>query len=412
MATARDASQDKSRLNAVLTTDFCPWANRFVYWLKEPVGWFVLATVASIIVGRHIGPVGWMLAGALTFMIAVGMAWPWIAVRVVTCSMNPAVDHVHEGDTCDLILTARNRLMFPVWGLAVEGYLDRSSEDAEAVTRPTAALASVPGWSVSDYRFSIQPELRGRYPDGHAKLTCSFPFGIWTAKIPLEDIAPVTVWPRVYRVDGQPEFDGQQATEKGDGRRAGQTGDYVGVREYRRGDRLQQVNWIATAKADRLIVTERGVAPTPAMSLIVDVSSASKRGILSDRIRVAASVLSNLHAARIPTRLLMGGRCISMGTGHDGYARCMDALALVPMDGEPESSMCLPAHGEPSISITSNQNGNPIVYTSITSTHEIRRTAKVECEHGIEHRVLDRSNDLSAQLWALWTEARDVARSA
>lgn len=412
MAIVHDVPTEKSRIASVLTTDFCPWANRFVYWLKEPVGWFVLATAVSVLIGRHIGPVGWMLAGALTFMIAIGMAWPWIAVRVVACSMKPAVDHVHEGDACDLILTARNRLALPVWGLAVEGFLDRSSEDADAVTRPTAAIASVPGWSASDYRFSIQPELRGRYPDGHAELTCSFPFGIWTAKKPLEDIAPVTVWPKVHRIEGQPEFDGQQATEKGDGRRAGQTGDYVGVREYRRGDRLQQVNWVATAKADRLIVTERGVAPTPVMSLIVDVRPAAKRGHLSDRIRVAASVLANLNAARIPTRLLIGGRCISMGTGYDSYARCMDAFALVPIDGEADSSMCLPAHGEPSISITSNPYGDPMVFTSITATHEFRRMAMPESEHGVEHRVLSRSSNLAGQLWALWSEARDVARSA
>ncbi|MEM6471796.1 MAG: DUF58 domain-containing protein, partial [Planctomycetota bacterium] len=51
MADVHDAPSGKSRVNSFFTTDFCPWANRFVYWLKEPVGWFVIATAISVLVG-------------------------------------------------------------------------------------------------------------------------------------------------------------------------------------------------------------------------------------------------------------------------------------------------------------------------------------------------------------------------
>ena len=47
MDTFHDLRKGKSWVARFLTTDFCPSANRFVYWLKEPVGWFVLAASVS-----------------------------------------------------------------------------------------------------------------------------------------------------------------------------------------------------------------------------------------------------------------------------------------------------------------------------------------------------------------------------
>ena len=36
--------------------DFCPWANRYVYWLREPIGWFVIGAsiFASNVGSEHI----------------------------------------------------------------------------------------------------------------------------------------------------------------------------------------------------------------------------------------------------------------------------------------------------------------------------------------------------------------------
>lgn len=60
MAISHDPPQKIGWLPRPLTTDFWPWANRFVYWLKEPVGWFVLATAVSIMImiGLYLAPIG------------------------------------------------------------------------------------------------------------------------------------------------------------------------------------------------------------------------------------------------------------------------------------------------------------------------------------------------------------------
>ena len=406
MAVSQEVPKNATSLvSRLLTTDFCPWANRFVYWLKEPVGWFVLATLISVLIGMYFAPIGWTLAAALVGMISVGMVWPWVAVRAVTCSLYPEVDQVHEDDDCFLKLSIRNRLPLPVWGLAVEGFLDRTVEESDSEsaseTIPTVALAFVRGLSISTYRFSINPSLRGRYPDEVPTLTCSFPFGIWTARRRFSDIKPITVWPKVFPISGETAMAGRRRAEHGEGNRPGRTGDFIGVREYRQGDSAKQVNWVATARSGSLIVTQRSGPECPIVDVLVDVAAGQSRAQIADRIRVAASILASLHVASIPLRLRIGSRSIAPRLGRDGFAQLMDALADVPLDGDSEVRLPNANPAATSITITSDKLGNPLVSTN---NPMVNHRASTECDN----RVIDRRAGLASQLLEFWTEVRDA----
>lgn len=401
MAIVPEVPAGKSLAARLLTTDFCPGANRFVYWLKEPVGWFVLAIAFSVLIGLYVAPIGWTLAASLSAVIGVGMAWPAIAVRAVTCSLRPDQPHVHEEQACELHLAVRNRLPLPVWGLAVEGFLDRRSAGLDQRQVPTVALAFVRAWATSTYRFSVRPELRGRYPDGDAQLTCSFPFGIWTARQKLRAVSPVTVWPKVFPIAGQTAMSGRQAADHGEGHRSGRTGDFVGLREFRRGDCLRQVNWTATARSGDLIVTERSGPQCPSVEVIVDASRAAHRDPLADRIRVAASLLANLQSSGVPLRLCVAGACMPVRRGWEGYVQMMDALAAVPLDGWEDQPPPSPARAGVSISIASNPQGDVLVCAADPAAN--RRSGD---RHW--HRVIRREQALAPQLWSLWSEVRDA----
>ncbi len=58
MAIVHAAPDEQGWLSRLMTTDFFPWANRFVYWLKEPIGWFALATAISVMIGLYFSPIG------------------------------------------------------------------------------------------------------------------------------------------------------------------------------------------------------------------------------------------------------------------------------------------------------------------------------------------------------------------
>jgi len=339
MATASaGASVAKDRLTSVLVTDFCPWANRYVYWLKEPIGWFVMALGISVLVALHVSSVGWVLASVLGSVIVVGMIWPWVVVRAAQCQLRPAVAEIHEGQTCELVLAVRNRMPFPLWGLAIEGYLDRHGDDA----RPTIALACVPMISEAEYRLRVSPKLRGLYPIQPPKIACSMPFGLWTARQNLGACASLTVFPRISRVQDDPELTGGRMSETGEGNRVGQVGEMQGVREYRGGDRLRNVHWIHTARTGTLTVCERGAPQQQVVDVVLDVANETSgdpqrrdflREAFARRVRVAASLAIALHGHHVPIRIVIGNQVTAISGGNAGRRKLLTTLAEVPADG-------------------------------------------------------------------------------
>jgi len=334
VATVRELPTAAERLSGLLTNDFCPGFNRYVYWLKEPIGWFVLATLISVIVGLYVTPVGWTMAVALSAVMLVGVAWPFIAVRSAVCGLYPEVSAVHEGDACRLFFTVRNRLPVPIWGLAVEGYLDCD----EAADIPTVSLAWIPPLCTAEYPLAIQPQLRGHYPIVQPQVACGFPFGIWTARRALAASERLTVWPKVYPVAGICPLAGSSAAEDGDGQRPGGGGDPLGCRGYRQGDSPRHIHWAHSARTDTLIVTERGAPQRVSVDVIVDVAPAASIQRLGDaavrqqlawQMRVAASLISNLQVTHVPSRLWLGDQLVQYGATLQGRRKCFDAMAAV-----------------------------------------------------------------------------------
>lgn len=326
------------RWERVLTTDFCPGLNRHVYWLKEPIGWFAIALVCSVLIGKFVSPMGWVLASMIGGVIAAGVVWPWLAVRAADCSLAPVLGAIAEGDRCELKLLVRNRFPFPLWGLAVEGYLDREGDDAA----PTLALACVPMWSDAEYRIGVQPELRGRYPLVRPQIACSMPLGIWTARRAMRESLPLTVHPKVSRIADEPELTGVTAADAGDGQRPGQCGEPIGLREFRGGDRLRHVNWVQTARSGVMTVSERGGPQRQAVELVLDPSAPSTwhpddkprvREAIKRRVRVAASLAIGLHGRHVPLRVSIGQRTQPIPCGTSGRDRLLDLFTDVPADG-------------------------------------------------------------------------------
>lgn len=404
MAMAHDAQQEQRRIERVLTTDFCPWANRYVYWLKEPIGWFVTATCASVLVGLYANPIGWTIAGALACIILVGMAWPLIAVWACSCRLRPEVEAVHESESCRMIFSVRNRVPIPVWGLTVEGYLDCEGDEQ----LPVVALSHVPPICVADYAIAVQPTMRGHYPVDAPKIACSFPFGIWTARRALNSLEPLTVWPRVYRIAGVFPLTGKVNTDVGDGQRGGRSGDFVGVRGFRRGDSPRHINWAQTAKTDTLIVTERGGPQNVDVELSIDPSMGmgDSRQTLAIRMRVAASILCNILDAKIPVRVMIGRTRVRCVAGSRGRRQLLNALADVPVDGSSDSPSTALDCQHTRIQVRSEQLPSQQVahvIVQVTSPNGASRS------YGSSYRkTIHCDQRVEEQLMRLWQELGDV----
>ena len=331
-------SRIAQRVEQIGNRDFCPWANRYVYWLKEPVGWFVVALIASLLVGAFLSPLGWSVAAGLATVIALGLGFPWLATRCVRCQLRPVDWELKERQASYLSFTVVNYLPLPITGLRVEGYFSHLLAD-DAGGRPPAdsVLAIVPAFSRATYRLPLQPEYRGRYPLTKPHITCSFPFGIWTARRVVEDVSPVLVRPLHIPIVSDVERVGSKWADHGPGNRPSSHGDFQGVRDFRDGDSLKSIHWAQSARNERLVVCERGGPQQQTINIQLSTArslgtAACARENLAWRVRVAASVSELLCARHIPFRLWVDEQLVCLPPGPEGARRAREFLADIPLD--------------------------------------------------------------------------------
>ncbi len=328
------------RIVHLLSYDFCPWANRYIYWLKEPVGWFVLATLTSVLVGAFLSPLGWTVAAGLVAILVLGLGFPWLATRTVACEVRPVRGELHERETSQLELVVRNRLPLPIGGLQVEGYLSLPTTDQLSGSASIAAdigLARVPALSCATYRLQITPEYRGRYPAELPRLACAFPFGIWTARRKIDLVQAVTVWPLIIPIQSEFEVAGAQLAEVGCGQRATTQGDFLGVRRFQRGDSLKSIHWVQSAKLDSLVVCERGGPQQQPVEIRLSTSrglgtASAARENLAWRIRIAASFIDLFTSRHFPFRLFIDEQLQLNVDAASGGPRAWTLLSDVPLD--------------------------------------------------------------------------------
>jgi len=315
-----------TRMGSAMHHDFCPWANRYVYWLKRPIGWVVLAFAASLLLGIYVSRQAYIAAGIVAAVGAIGAVWPWVSMMGIRGELSWAPSRCEEGETIDTSLTISNRWPWPAWGLVVQAD-DAISSHIDAPGQPIS-LSKVPAWTRSRFRWDCQPASRGVYPKHQVRLTTAFPFGIWSSSRVLNVDEPLVVWPRNVRLTDVPENSGTQNYGNGGlTQRVGDDGDWMGVRPYREGDSLRQVHWAQTARRDNLVVFERQTRSRQSVSIALDVDAAS-RCSTDERdwmLRIMASLANHLLQHSWSVRFHLGDRWQTLHVG--SRVSFMDQLA-------------------------------------------------------------------------------------
>ncbi len=274
------------------------------------------------------------------------------AVRLAKCELVSQLHELNEDDAHEVQLRVRNGCMWPLWGLIIEGFVvspvdDRCLTDDE---QPSAdiALGVVPWLSHATYRLSIRPRLRGRYPLQKPQLTCAFPFGLWTARRPIENVTPLVVHPKQVKLAGMLEQPGRSSHLCGTGSRAGGQGDFLGLRDYRIGDSIRQIHWAHTARLDSLVVCERSAAEQSPWHIQLNTRSTqagslAARENLAWRVRMAASLCTLLHQQSVPFSLSIQDEHTwrvpsSRSSESHKLQQAIERLTDVPLDGSLDQS--------------------------------------------------------------------------
>lgn len=319
------------KASSALSTDFCPWANRYVYWLKNPFWVLMLAIGGSLACGIFITPFVFLLTGLLVFVTAAGVALPWIAVRGISCHVMFDVPRTQVGRPAIVRLKVQNRWPIPVWGLSlIKGFAhDESTDGNEGV-----ALARVPGRSAVEYSWSFVPCRRGVYPRDAAEVETGFPFGLYRAAKAVSVDGRLIVWPATVALDGMPDASqSQQTDDQYSDRRVGEFGDAMGTRLFRSGDSLRRVHWAQTARQQTLIVTERQAPAMSSVRVILDIWEGHHPPGFRDEtielsVGIAASICDSLHRQHCRVELIIGRTLMVAGDAASGFNRVMDTLAV------------------------------------------------------------------------------------
>jgi hypothetical protein len=295
-------------LAGALHHDFCPWANNYVYWLKRPIGWVALALGMSLLLGIYVSPQAFFASGAIAAVGIIGSLWPWLSTLGIRGELHWERARCEEQDSVETQLTIVNRWPWPVWGLVVE--VDDALSNDKDHSRTSISLRRVPALSKSCFRWDVRPVSRGVYPKQIPQLSTAFPFGIWSCRHRLDVVASLVVWPRMTKLTDVPPNSGNQRIGiGGTTERAGNDGDWIGVRSFRPGDTLRHVHWAQTARRDQLVVFEHQSLSKQTVSISFDTMAAS-RGSMQEAdcmVRILASIATHFMRHAWEVRIAMDG---------------------------------------------------------------------------------------------------------
>lgn len=290
---------------------------RNVYILPTRAGFMLAATLLVLLVGsiNYQLNLGYLLTFLLAGSAAVGMHVCHATLRGLTLAlMPPPPQFAGASATLSIVLGNSRKSVRHGIGLAV---LDATHADHWAWT-------DVPAQGTCTVQVAFRPERRGLHRVPALTAETRFPLGtfrVWTVWRPA---AQVLVYPQPEAhppplPPGEPRSGGAALA------RVQTSGEFEGVRGYRRGDPLKLVVWKKAAKSDELV--SRDTMQAQRLELWLDFAQV---GVADREARLSRLAAWVLQADRLGQDygLRLPGQQIRPGTGEAHKRRCLEALAL------------------------------------------------------------------------------------
>jgi uncharacterized protein (DUF58 family) len=298
-------------------TDTLALTQRNVYILPTRPGFMLGATLLVLLVGsiNYQLNLGYLLTFLLAGSAGVGMHVCHATLRGLTLNlMTPPPQFAGSAATLSVVLgNTRKSVRYGI-GLAV---LDATHEDHWTWT-------DVPAQGSCTVQVAFRPERRGLHRVPPLTAETRFPLGtfrVWTVWRPA---AQVLVYPRPEAHPpplpaGEPRAGGAAVA------RVQNTGEFEGVRAYRRGDPMKLVVWKKAARSDELVSRDTMQAQRHELWLDHDQCGVADREARISRLAawvLQADKLGLDYGLRVP------GQQVPPGSGEAHRRRCLEALAL------------------------------------------------------------------------------------
>jgi len=315
--------------NRLPMTDHVTLTQRTVYILPTRPGLMLGVTLLTLLVAsiNYQLNLGYLLTFLLAGSALVGMHVCHGTLRGLAMNLiAPPAQYAGAIATFDIKLLNEKGSIRHGIGLSV---LNPSGKTARGAGQHHWSWADVPAQGSSTVQVAFKPEQRGLHRLPTLTAETRFPLGtfrVWTVWRPA---AQVLVYPKPEAnpptlPEGEPRSGGAAHAS-----RAQNTGEFDGVRAYRRGDPLKLVVWKKAAKADEngngLVV--RDTQQAQRHELWLDFMQAGTGGKEQKLSRLCAWVLGADKLA-LDYGLRLPALEIKPGSGEAHKRRCLEALAL------------------------------------------------------------------------------------
>lgn len=297
-------------------SDTITLTQRNVYILPTRPGFMLAATLLVLLIGsiNYQLNLGYLLTFLLAGGAVVGMHVCHATLRGLTLNLAPP-DAQFAGTSATLSIVLTNNRASQRYGIGL-AVLDTTHADRWV-------WADVPAMSQTTVRVAFKPGQRGLHRVPPLTAETRFPLGtfrVWTVWRPAAEVlvypAPEAFPPPLP--PGEPRAGGLNAT------RVHSSGEFDGVRAYRRGDALKLVVWKKAAKADELV--SRDTQQAQRYEMWLDFAQAGHLDIEHKLSRLAAWVLQ-ADRLGLDYGLRLPQLELKPGAGEAHKRRCLEALA-------------------------------------------------------------------------------------
>ena len=314
--------------NRLPLSDHITLTQRTVYILPTRPGWMLALTLLTLLVASINYQLN--LGYALTFLLAgcavVGMHVCHGTLRGLSLNLiAPGAHFMGAAAGFDVKLINDARSMRYGIGLSVMGGLPGN--------KPHWSWADVPAASSSTVQVAFKPERRGLHRLPTLTAETRFPLGtfrVWTVWRPA---ASVLVYPAPEAAPPPLPAGEPRAGSAAHAALVQNTGEFDGVRGYRRGDPVKLVVWKKAAKHDENSLSEsaglvvRDTQQAQRHELWLDHAQAGVGGLEAKLSRLCAWVLQS-DKLGLDYGLRLPGREIKPASGEAHKRQCLEALAL------------------------------------------------------------------------------------
>lgn len=292
---------------------------RNIYILPTRAGWSFCGMLLVMLIGsiNYQLSLGYLLTFLLAGCGGVSMHLTHANLKGLTLRLRPMAP-VFAGDPASLevVLTSPGARRH---GIGISFYDTRRFGWRQGFT-------DVPAHGSSSARLAMVPERRGRHKAPTMTIETRFPLGLFRAWSVWRPAGEVLAWPRPE--DPRPALPGSQSAP-GEGRmqRRTDSGEFDGVRGWRRGDSMRQVVWKKVARTGELVSRDASASIRRELWLDWNAARISGGGLEARLSRLAAWVVEAERAGQ-PWGLRLPDREVPPALGDAHRLSALEALAL------------------------------------------------------------------------------------